>query len=97
MGGYAAHLRPVVDRRCRHRLYGGRSRRTLDPFEEIVVNAGRRVPEFEDVRVTRLMTARRRFPRPTASSASERPPPAPAVVAAGFCAHGLAGAGGMGR
>ena len=41
-------------------------------------------------------TARRRS-RPTASSSSGRPTCAGFWVAAGFCAHGLAGAGGMGK
>src|SRR4051795_8418814 len=66
-----------------------------DRFEEIVVNARRRVPDLEDVRVTRLINGPEGFTPDNEFCLGET-----AVrglfVAAGFCAPGLAGAGGVG-
>jgi glycine cleavage system aminomethyltransferase T/glycine/D-amino acid oxidase-like deaminating enzyme len=67
-----------------------------DRFEEIVRNSRRRVPEMEDVRVTRMINGPEGFTPDNEFCLGET-----AVrglfVAAGFCAHGLAGAGGVGR
>ena len=56
----------------------------------------RRVPVMADSACARSSTGRRRSPR-TTSSAWARPRSPGLFVAAGFCAHGIAGAGGIGR
>ena len=68
-----------------------------DRFEEIAVNSRRRVPAMEDVKVTRLINGPEAFtpdneflPRRERGRAASSSPP-------GFCAHGLAGAGGLGK
>jgi glycine cleavage system aminomethyltransferase T/glycine/D-amino acid oxidase-like deaminating enzyme len=65
-------------------------------FEEIVDNSRKRVPEMEDVRVTRMINGPEAFTPDNEFCLGET-----AVrglfVAAGFCAHGLAGAGGIGK
>jgi glycine cleavage system aminomethyltransferase T/glycine/D-amino acid oxidase-like deaminating enzyme len=67
-----------------------------DRFEEIVANSRRRVPQMEDVKVTRMINGPEGFTPDNEFCLGET-----AVrgffVAAGFCAHGLAGAGGIGR
>jgi glycine cleavage system aminomethyltransferase T/glycine/D-amino acid oxidase-like deaminating enzyme len=67
-----------------------------DSFEEIVENSRRRVPQMEDVRVTRMINGPEAFTPDNEFCLGET-----AVrglfVAAGFCAHGLAGAGGIGK
>src|SRR4029450_7063491 len=67
-----------------------------DRFEEIVENSRRRLPQMEDVRVTRMINGPEGFTPDNEFCLGET-----AVrglfVAAGFCAHGLAGAGGMGK
>jgi 4-methylaminobutanoate oxidase (formaldehyde-forming) len=67
-----------------------------DSFEEIVVNARRRVPDFEDVRVTRLINGPEAF-TPDGEFCLGETAVRGLFVAAGFCAHGLAGAGGIGK
>jgi 4-methylaminobutanoate oxidase (formaldehyde-forming) len=67
-----------------------------DGFEEIVVNARRRVPDFEDVRVTRLINGPEAF-TPDGEFCLGETSVRGLFVAAGFCAHGLAGAGGIGK
>ena len=67
-----------------------------DRFEEITVNARRRVPVMDEITVTRLINGPEAFTPDNEFCLGET-----AVrglfVAAGFCAHGLAGAGGMGK
>ena len=67
-----------------------------DRFEEIVVNSRRRVPQMEDVKVTRMINGPEAFTPDNEFCLGET-----AIrglfVAAGFCAHGLAGAGGIGK
>jgi glycine cleavage system aminomethyltransferase T/glycine/D-amino acid oxidase-like deaminating enzyme len=67
-----------------------------DRFEPIAEAARRRVPVMEDVRVTKLINGPEGFTPDNEFCLGET-----AVrgffVAAGFCAHGLAGAGGVGR
>src|SRR3954471_12211253 len=67
-----------------------------DRFEEIVENSRRRVPQMEEIRVTRLINGPEGFTPDNEFCLGET-----AVrglfVACGFCAHGLAGAGGIGR
>jgi glycine cleavage system aminomethyltransferase T/glycine/D-amino acid oxidase-like deaminating enzyme len=67
-----------------------------DRFEEIVVNARKRVPDFEDVRVTRLINGPEAF-TPDGEFCLGETSVRGLFVAAGFCAHGLAGAGGIGK
>jgi glycine cleavage system aminomethyltransferase T/glycine/D-amino acid oxidase-like deaminating enzyme len=67
-----------------------------DRFEEIVVNARRRVPAMDDVKVTRLINGPEAF-TPDGEFCLGETGVRGFFVAAGFCAHGLAGAGGIGR
>jgi 4-methylaminobutanoate oxidase (formaldehyde-forming) len=67
-----------------------------DRFEEIALNARRRVPAFDDVRVTRLINGPEAF-TPDGEFCLGETSVRGLFVAAGFCAHGLAGAGGIGK
>ena len=67
-----------------------------DRFEEIVENSRRRVPAMEDVRITRLINGPEGFTPDNEFCLGETEVRG-FFVAAGFCAHGLAGAGGVGR
>ena len=67
-----------------------------DRFEEIVVNSRKRVPAMEDVRVTRLINGPEAF-TPDGEFCLGETAVRGLFVAAGFCAHGLAGAGGIGK
>jgi glycine/D-amino acid oxidase-like deaminating enzyme len=65
-------------------------------FEEIAVNSRKRVPAMEDVRVTRLINGPEGFTPDNEFCLGESEVRG-FFVAAGFCAHGLAGAGGIGK
>jgi len=67
-----------------------------DRFEEIAVNARVRVPAMEDARVTRLINGPEAF-TPDGEFCLGETDVRGLFVAAGFCAHGLAGAGGVGK
>ena len=67
-----------------------------DRFEEIVENSRRRVPQMEDVKVTRMINGPEAFTPDNEFCLGETEIRG-LFVAAGFCAHGLAGAGGIGR
>jgi 4-methylaminobutanoate oxidase (formaldehyde-forming) len=67
-----------------------------DRFEQIVVNSRRRVPEMENVKVTRMINGPEGF-TPDNEFCLGETEIAGLFVAAGFCAHGLAGAGGVGE
>jgi glycine cleavage system aminomethyltransferase T/glycine/D-amino acid oxidase-like deaminating enzyme len=67
-----------------------------DRFEEIVVNSRRRVPQMEDVQVTRMINGPEGF-TPDNEFCLGETSLGGLFVAAGFCAHGLAGAGGIGK
>jgi len=67
-----------------------------DRFEEIVVNSRRRVPQMEDVKVTRMINGPEGF-TPDNEFCLGETEIGGLFVAAGFCAHGLAGAGGVGK
>jgi glycine cleavage system aminomethyltransferase T/glycine/D-amino acid oxidase-like deaminating enzyme len=67
-----------------------------DRFEEIVVNSRRRVPEMENVKVTRMVNGPEGFTPDNEFCLGETEIRG-LFVAAGFCAHGLAGAGGVGK
>jgi 4-methylaminobutanoate oxidase (formaldehyde-forming) len=65
-------------------------------FEEIATNSARRVPAMEDVKVTRLINGPEAFTPDNEFCLGETEVRG-FFVAAGFCAHGLAGAGGIGK
>jgi glycine cleavage system aminomethyltransferase T/glycine/D-amino acid oxidase-like deaminating enzyme len=67
-----------------------------DRFEEIAVNSRKRVPAMEDVKVTRLINGPEGFTPDNEFCLGESEVRG-FFVAAGFCAHGLAGAGGLGK
>ncbi|HEY2603968.1 MAG TPA: FAD-dependent oxidoreductase, partial [Thermoleophilaceae bacterium] len=67
-----------------------------DRFEEIVENSKIRVPAMADVKVTRLINGPEAF-TPDNEFCLGETDVGGLFVAAGFCAHGLAGAGGIGR
>jgi len=67
-----------------------------DRFEEIVANAQMRVPALADTRVTRLINGPEAF-TPDGEFCLGETEVRGLFVAAGFCAHGLAGAGGVGK
>lgn len=67
-----------------------------DRFEEIVVSSRRRVPEMENVKVTRMVNGPEAF-TPDNEFCLGETEIGGLFVAAGFCAHGLAGAGGVGK
>jgi glycine cleavage system aminomethyltransferase T/glycine/D-amino acid oxidase-like deaminating enzyme len=65
-------------------------------FEELAANAQRRVPVIGDVGVRRMINGPEAF-TPDNEFCLGETPVAGLFVAAGFCAHGIAGAGGIGR
>jgi len=65
-------------------------------FEELMTNAVARVPELEDAEVVKLVNGPEAF-TPDGEFILGESDVRGFWVAAGFCAHGLAGAGGMGR
>ncbi len=67
-----------------------------DRFEELVENSKRRVPAMEDVKITRLINGPEAFTPDNEFCLGESEVRG-FFVAAGFCAHGLAGAGGIGK
>jgi 4-methylaminobutanoate oxidase (formaldehyde-forming) len=68
----------------------------FDRFAEIIENSKRRVPAMEDVKVTKLINGPEAFTPDNEFCLGESEVRG-FFVAAGFCAHGLAGAGGIGR
>jgi glycine cleavage system aminomethyltransferase T/glycine/D-amino acid oxidase-like deaminating enzyme len=67
-----------------------------DRFEELAVNSRRRVPQMEDVKVTRMINGPEGFTPDNEFCLGETDVHG-LFVAGGFCAHGLAGAGGVGK
>ena len=67
-----------------------------DRFEEVVDNARMRVPAMETSRITRLINGPEAF-TPDGEFCLGETEVRGLFVAAGFCAHGLAGAGGIGK
>jgi glycine cleavage system aminomethyltransferase T/glycine/D-amino acid oxidase-like deaminating enzyme len=101
MGGYERHSAPwALDERLLDAIPADFNGRLLEEdwprFEQIVANSRRRVPAMDEITVTRLINGPEAFTPDNEFCLGET-----AVrgffVAAGFCAHGLAGAGGMGR
>ncbi|MBS1845504.1 MAG: GcvT family protein [Actinobacteria bacterium] len=67
-----------------------------DRFEEITRNSERRVPAMADIKVTKLINGPEAF-TPDNEFCLGESEVAGFFVCAGFCAHGLAGAGGIGK
>jgi glycine cleavage system aminomethyltransferase T/glycine/D-amino acid oxidase-like deaminating enzyme len=65
-------------------------------FEEIAKNSSKRVPAMDEITVTRLINGPEAFTPDNEFCLGESEVRG-LFVAAGFCAHGLAGAGGVGR
>jgi 4-methylaminobutanoate oxidase (formaldehyde-forming) len=101
MGGYERASAPwALDDVCVDRIPPDFNGRLLeedwDRFAEIAVNSRRRVPLMEDVKVTRLINGPEAF-TPDNEFCLGETDVGGLFVAAGFCAHGLAGAGGIGK
>jgi glycine cleavage system aminomethyltransferase T/glycine/D-amino acid oxidase-like deaminating enzyme len=101
MGGYERHSAPwALDA---HELdaiprdFNGRLlEEDWERFAEIVANSRRRVPAMDEITVTRLINGPEAFTPDNEFCLGETDVRG-LFVAAGFCAHGLAGAGGMGK
>jgi glycine cleavage system aminomethyltransferase T/glycine/D-amino acid oxidase-like deaminating enzyme len=101
MGGYERNSAPwSLDEHLVDRIPADFNGRLLEEdwprFEEIAANSARRVPVMEDVKVTRLINGPEAFTPDNEFCLGETEVRG-LFVAAGFCAHGLAGAGGMGK
>ena len=101
MGGYERDSAPwALDDHRLDRIPDDFNGRLLEEdwprFEEIARNSSRRVPAMEDVKVTRLINGPEAFTPDNEFCLGESDVRG-FFVAAGFCAHGLAGAGGIGK
>ncbi|MSO42506.1 MAG: FAD-dependent oxidoreductase [Solirubrobacterales bacterium] len=103
MGGYERHSEPAFVPDGTDRLeripfdFNGRLlEENWDRFEEIVHNSQVRVPAMADIRVTKLINGPEAFTPDNEFCLGETEVRG-FFVAAGFCAHGLAGAGGIGK
>jgi glycine cleavage system aminomethyltransferase T/glycine/D-amino acid oxidase-like deaminating enzyme len=101
MGGYERQSAPwALDEHQLDRIPPDFNGRLLEEdwprFEEIAENSKRRVPLMEDVRVTKLINGPEAF-TPDNEFCLGETDVGGFFVAAGFCAHGLAGAGGIGK
>jgi glycine cleavage system aminomethyltransferase T/glycine/D-amino acid oxidase-like deaminating enzyme len=101
MGGYERHSAPwALDARLQDAVPADFNGRLLEEdwprFEEIATNSRRRVPAMDEITVTRLINGPEAFTPDNEFCLGETEVRG-LFVAAGFCAHGLAGAGGMGR
>ncbi len=101
MGGYERSSAPWgLDQHQLDRIPEDFNGRLLEEdwprFEEIARNSARRVPAMEEVKVTRLINGPEAFTPDNEFCLGESEVRG-FFVAAGFCAHGLAGAGGIGK
>jgi glycine cleavage system aminomethyltransferase T/glycine/D-amino acid oxidase-like deaminating enzyme len=101
MGGYERHSAPwALDEHLLDAIPPDFNGRLLEEdwprFEEIAANSSRRVPVMEEITVTRLINGPEAFTPDNEFCLGESEVRG-FFVAAGFCAHGLAGAGGIGR
>jgi glycine cleavage system aminomethyltransferase T/glycine/D-amino acid oxidase-like deaminating enzyme len=101
MGGYERASAPwSLDQHLLDRIPEDFNGRLLEEdwprFEEIARNSSRRVPAMEEVKVTRLINGPEAF-TPDNEFCLGESEVGGLFVAAGFCAHGLAGAGGIGK
>jgi glycine cleavage system aminomethyltransferase T/glycine/D-amino acid oxidase-like deaminating enzyme len=101
MGGYERHSAPwALDSKLLDAVPQDFNGRLLEEdwarFEEIAVNSKKRVPEMDEITVTRLINGPEAFTPDNEFCLGESEVRG-FFVAAGFCAHGLAGAGGIGK
>ena len=101
MGGYERHSKPwALDDAGVDAIPADFNGRLLEEdwerFEEITVNARQRVPVLDDVTITKLINGPEAF-TPDGEFLLGESHVRGFFVAAGFNAHGLAGAGGMGK
>jgi 4-methylaminobutanoate oxidase (formaldehyde-forming) len=101
MGGYERHSAPwFLDEHLVDRIPSDFNGRLLeedwDRFEEIAENSKKRVPAMNEVTITRLINGPEAFTPDNEFCLGETNVRG-LFVAAGFCAHGLAGAGGIGK
>ena len=101
MGGYERSSAPwALDEHGVDRVPPDFNGRLLEEdwprFEEIAENSRKRVPAMDEITVTRLINGPEAFTPDNEFCLGETDVPG-FYVAAGFCAHGLAGAGGIGR
>ncbi len=96
MGGYERHPAPWGLDGIPADFNGRLLEENWDRFEELMRNAIVRVPMLEDAEVIRLVNGPEAF-TPDGEFILGESDVRGLWVAAGFCAHGLAGAGGMGR
>jgi 4-methylaminobutanoate oxidase (formaldehyde-forming) len=101
MGGYERRSAPwALDRHQLDSVPGDFNGRLLeedwDRFEEIAQNSKKRVPVMDEITVTRLINGPEAFTPDNEFCLGESDVRG-FFVAAGFCAHGLAGAGGIGK
>ncbi len=101
MGGYERQSAPwALDEQLIDRIPANFNGRLLEEdwprFEEIADNSRRRVPIMEQITVTRLINGPEAF-TPDNEFCLGESDVGGLFVAAGFCAHGLAGAGGIGK
>jgi 4-methylaminobutanoate oxidase (formaldehyde-forming) len=101
MGGYERHSAPwSLDHRLLDAIPPDFNGRLLEEdwerFEEIAENSKRRVPVMDEVTITRLINGPEAF-TPDNEFCLGETDVGGFFVAAGFCAHGLAGAGGIGK
>jgi 4-methylaminobutanoate oxidase (formaldehyde-forming) len=101
MGGYERQSAPwSLDEHLVDRIPADFNGRLLEEdwprFEEIAQNSRRRVPVMDEITVTRLINGPEAFTPDNEFLLGETEVRG-FYVAAGFCAHGLAGAGGLGK
>jgi 4-methylaminobutanoate oxidase (formaldehyde-forming) len=101
MGGYERQSAPwALDEHLRDAIPADFNGRLLEEdwprFEEIAKNSSKRVPVMDEITVTRLINGPEAFTPDNEFCLGESEVRG-FFVAAGFCAHGLAGAGGIGR
>jgi glycine cleavage system aminomethyltransferase T/glycine/D-amino acid oxidase-like deaminating enzyme len=101
MGGYERSSAPwALDEHLLDRIPADFNGRLLEEdwprFEEIAKNSSRRVPAMDEITVTRLINGPEAFTPDNEFCLGESEVHG-LFVAAGFCAHGLAGAGGLGQ
>jgi glycine cleavage system aminomethyltransferase T/glycine/D-amino acid oxidase-like deaminating enzyme len=101
MGGYERQSAPwALDEHLRDAIPADFNGRLLEEdwprFEEIASNSSKRVPVMDEITVTRLINGPEAFTPDNEFCLGESEVRG-FFVAAGFCAHGLAGAGGIGR
>ncbi len=101
MGGYERRSAPwALDEHLVDAIPSDFNGRLLEEdwprFEEIAKNSSKRVPVMDDIKVTKLINGPEAFTPDNEFCLGESEVRG-FFVAAGFCAHGLAGAGGIGK